>query len=69
MKEIVIELMQENPSDFYGGKNNQNISLIKKYFPKIKIVVRGNKVIALGEDKLLKDFEKTTSFFNTQIIE
>ena len=58
MKEIVIELMQENPSDFYGGKNNQNISLIKKYFPKIKIVVRGNKVIALREDKLLKDFEK-----------
>ena len=50
--------MQENPSDFYGGKNNRNISLIKKYFPKIKIVVRGNKVIALGEDKLLKDFEK-----------
>ena len=58
MKEIVIELMQENPSDFYGGKNNRNISLIKKYFPKIKIVVRGNKVIALGENKLLKDFEK-----------
>ena len=58
MREVVIELKQEYPSDFYGGKNNRNISLIKKYFPNIKIVVRGNKVIALGENKLLKDFEK-----------
>ena len=58
MNEITIELAEVNPTEFYGGKNNKNIALLKKYFPKIKIVVRGNKITAFGEEELLEVFEK-----------
>lgn len=58
MKEITIELSEVNPTEFYGGKDNKNITLLKKFFPKIKIVVRGNKITAFGEDDLLEVFEK-----------
>ena len=58
MNEITIELAEGNPTEFYGGKNNKNITLLKKYFPKIKIVVRGNKITAFGEEEILEVFEK-----------
>ena len=58
MNEITIELDEVNPTEFYGGKNNKNVSVLKKYFPKIKIVVRGNKITAFGEEELLEVFEK-----------
>ena len=58
MNEITIELSEVNPTEFYGGKDNKNITLLKKFFPKIKIVVRGNKITAFGEDDLLEVFEK-----------
>jgi len=58
LNEITIELAEVNPTEFYGGKNNKNIALLKKYFPKIKIVVRGNKITAFGEEELLEIFEK-----------
>jgi len=58
LNEIIIELAEVNPTEFYGGKNNKNIALLKKYFPKIKIVVRGNKITAFGEEELLEVFEK-----------
>jgi phosphate starvation-inducible PhoH-like protein len=58
LNEITIELAEVNPTEFYGGKNNKNVTLLKKYFPKIKIVVRGNKITAFGEEELLEVFEK-----------
>ena len=58
MNEITIELAEVNPTEFYGGKSNKNVALLKKYFPKIKIVVRGNKITAFGEEELLEHFEK-----------
>jgi phosphate starvation-inducible protein PhoH and related proteins len=58
LNEITIELAQENPTEFYGGKNSKNVELLKKYFPKIKIVVRGNKISAYGEEEILEVFEK-----------
>ncbi len=58
MNEITIELEEVNPTEFYGGKSNKNVALLKKYFPKIKIVVRGNKITAFGEEALLEHFEK-----------
>ena len=39
----------ENPVDFYGV-NDKNIELIKKIFPKIKIVARGDIVKVIGEE-------------------
>lgn len=58
MNEITIELEEVNPTEFYGGKSNKNVAILKKYFPKIKIVVRGNKITAFGEEALLEHFEK-----------
>lgn len=56
MNEIIIELTDINPQEFFG-ENENNIKKIKSYFPKLKIVARGNKIIAFGSDELLKDFQ------------
>lgn len=57
MNERVIELTEINPTDFFGAQNS-TISLLKTYFPKIKIVARGNKLKIFGEPELLDEFEK-----------
>lgn len=57
MNELILELSELNPKDFFG-QNNQNFDLIKKYFPKIKLVTRGNVVKAYGDKEMLDEFEK-----------
>lgn len=57
MNEIILELSDINPREFFGLQNN-NIKLLKKYFPKLKIVARGNEIKAFGEEKLLSEFEE-----------
>ena len=57
MNEIVIELEEITPKEFFGPENI-NIELLKKYFPKLKIVARGNKVKAFGDDELLEEFDR-----------
>ena len=54
-KQIYLEGI--DPLEFYGVANN-NIELIKKYFPKIIITARGNSVIVKGAENELKHFEK-----------
>ena len=54
MKEIEIELIDIDPRDFFGN-NNENIDKIKLYFPKLKIVARGNKIKAFGQKEVLKE--------------
>ena len=41
--------------DDCGGRG---IELLKKYFPKLKIVARGNKIMAYGDEDLLEELEK-----------
>lgn len=57
MNERIIELTEINPKDFFGTQNS-NIEQLKKYFPKIKVVARGNKIKIYGEQDLLDEFEK-----------
>ncbi|MCB0485918.1 MAG: PhoH family protein, partial [Flavobacteriaceae bacterium] len=57
MNERIIELTEINPKDFFGT-HNSNIEQLKKYFPKIKVVARGNKIKIYGEKELLDEFEK-----------
>ena len=57
MNELIIELTDITPKEFFGTHDN-NIELIKTYFPKIKIVARGTKIIAIGDGELLVEFEK-----------
>jgi phosphate starvation-inducible PhoH-like protein len=57
LNERIIELNEINPKDFFGI-HNSNIELVKKYFPKLKIVARGNQLKIYGEPVLLDEFEK-----------
>ncbi len=57
MNEIAIELTEISPKDFFGTRN-VNIDLLKKYYPKLKIVARGNRITAYGDEELLEEFEK-----------
>ncbi len=56
MNELIIELEEMSPKEFFGTQN-ANIELLKKYFPKLKIVARGNKVKAFGDEELLEEFD------------
>lgn len=57
MNELTLELTEISPAEFFG-RQNSNIDLLKKYFPKLKIVARGNKIKAYGDDELLEEFDK-----------
>jgi len=57
LNERIIELTEINPKDFFGT-HNSNIEQLKRYFPKIKVVARGNKIRIYGEQELLDEFEK-----------
>lgn len=56
MNELIIELEEISPKEFFGTQN-ANIQLLKEYFPKLKIVARGNKIKAFGDEELLKEFD------------
>ncbi len=57
MNELVLELEEIAPKEFFGPQNI-NIELLKRYFPKLKIVARGNKITAFGDEELLEEFDK-----------
>ncbi len=57
MNELRLELTEISPRDFFGHQN-ENIDLLKKYFPKLKIVARGSKIKVYGDEQLLDEFDK-----------
>ena len=57
MNELILELEEITPKEFFGAQN-ANIELLKKYFPKLKIVARGNKIKAYGDEELLEEFDR-----------
>lgn len=57
MNDIKIDLSEVNPQDFFGDQN-ANIEKLRTYFPKIKIVARGNTLKAYGEEIILTEFSK-----------
>jgi len=57
LNELILELLEIPPRDFFG-QGNENIDVLKKYFPKLKIVARGNKIKAYGDEELLEEFDK-----------
>lgn len=59
MNEIKIDLTEVNPQEFFGNQNS-NIARLRTYFPKIKIVARGNRLKAYGEENILQEFSKRT---------
>ena len=59
MNEIKIDFTEVNPQEFFGDQN-ANIAKLRTYFPKIKIVARGNTLKAYGEDIIIEEFSKRT---------
>lgn len=57
MNELIIELTDIGPREFFGH-NNENIDLLKKHFPKLKIVARGNKIKVYGDEEQLDEFDR-----------
>ena len=49
--------LEINPQAFFG-EQNINIETLKNYFSKLKIVARGNQIIAFGEEEILDEFGK-----------
>ncbi len=57
MNELTIELEEVNPKYFFGTQE-ANVELLRRYFPKLKIVARGNKLMAYGDEALLDQFDQ-----------
>ena len=57
MNDIKIELNNINPQDFFGDQNS-HLNKLKSYFPKLKLVARGNLLRAYGEPKVLNEFSE-----------
>jgi phosphate starvation-inducible protein PhoH and related proteins len=56
MKESNISLEDYNPLDVYGV-NDVNLDAMKKFFPKLKIIARGDIIRVLGEESDVESFE------------
>jgi phosphate starvation-inducible PhoH-like protein len=56
LNELIIELTEVPPREFFGLQN-ANVDLLKKYFPKLKLVARGSKLKAYGEEEVLEEFD------------
>ncbi len=64
MNELKITLEAVNPAVLWGP-NNEYFEIIKRSFPKLKVVARGNEVKALGDEKELTFFnEKLTAIID-----
>ncbi len=68
MNEIIIELTEISPVDFFGIKN-ANIDILKRYYPKLKIVARGNRIKALGDEEELQEFDKRMTMLLEHFVE
>jgi phosphate starvation-inducible protein PhoH and related proteins len=68
LNERVLLLENINAKDFLGVYNN-HLKQLKKLFPRLKIVSRGNEIKAYGETEVLDEFEKRfndlVKYFNT----
>ncbi len=66
MKEIIIPIEFANAVDFYGV-NDSNLELLRKKFPALKIVSRGNEIKILGDEShinlLMEKLNRMVSHF------
>ncbi|PPK93962.1 phosphate starvation-inducible protein PhoH [Nonlabens xylanidelens] len=57
MNELIIDLSESNPGEFFGVKN-KNLAFLKSHFPKLKIVARGSTMKVFGDEEQLEEFDK-----------
>lgn len=57
MNELKISVEQINPAVLWGA-NNDHFEIIKKQFPKLKLVARGNELKVLGDEHEITTFQE-----------
>ena len=57
MSEKIINIESHHPLDLLGV-NDQNLEIIRNYFPKLKIISRDNFIKSIGEEIELQGFEE-----------
>jgi phosphate starvation-inducible PhoH-like protein len=67
LNELILEITEISPSELFGQQNS-NINLLKKYYPKLKIVARGNRLTVFGDEELLEEFDKKFSMLMEHFI-
>lgn len=66
LNELKLILETVDPAQFWGS-NNENYELIKRAFPKLKIVARGNEVKVLGDESEQKIFDQKFGLLVAQL--
>ncbi len=56
MSEKVIKISGINPVELYGV-NESKLNVIKNYFPKLKVIARGDVLKAIGDENEISSFE------------
>ena len=56
MQEKTIEINGIDPILLFGV-NNSKLDLIKTYYPKLKVIARGSKLLLVGEEDVIEQFE------------
>jgi len=57
LSEKLIEISEINPVELYGVNENK-LKVIKSYFPKLKVIARGDILKAIGADSEILLFEQ-----------
>jgi phosphate starvation-inducible PhoH-like protein len=56
LREIIIPIESVNLIEFFGI-NDENLEIIRKNFPDLKLIARGNEIKAVGEETPLNEFK------------
>ncbi|HRU60665.1 MAG TPA: phosphate starvation-inducible protein PhoH, partial [Bacteroidia bacterium] len=57
MSEVIIPIDTFNPVEFFGV-NDANLDIIRKNFPELKLVARGNEIKVIGDEKNIHLFSE-----------
>jgi phosphate starvation-inducible PhoH-like protein len=57
LHEKTIEISGINPVELFGV-NNTNLKHIKSFFPKLRVVARGNIITIMGDEEVMDEFER-----------
>ncbi len=57
MSEVIIPIDTFNPVEFFGV-NDANLEVIRKNFPELKLVARGNEIKVIGDEKNIHTFSE-----------
>ncbi|MFM8431377.1 MAG: PhoH family protein, partial [Bacteroidota bacterium] len=57
MSEVIIPIDTFNPVEFFGV-NDTNLEVIRKHFPELRLVARGNEIKVIGDEKHIHLFSE-----------